>query len=85
METVAIYNVRLSDSMFRIIMGIAVLSLGFQYQSLWGMTGLVPLMTGIVGWCPVYKALGISTLARSRINTRFLVKERIEESKRRWL
>ncbi|HEY9026247.1 MAG TPA: DUF2892 domain-containing protein [Burkholderiaceae bacterium] len=27
----------------------------------WGWIGVVPLLTGAVGWCPLYKVLGIDT------------------------
>jgi hypothetical protein len=28
---------------------------------LWGWLGLVPLATGLLGWCPPYTLLGINT------------------------
>jgi O-antigen ligase len=28
---------------------------------LWGWLGLVPLATGLIGWCPPYSLLGINT------------------------
>lgn len=27
----------------------------------WGYVGVVPLLTGLMGWCPVYTLLGIKT------------------------
>jgi len=30
----------------------------------WGWLGVVPLATGIAGWCPPYALLGISTCRR---------------------
>jgi hypothetical protein len=27
----------------------------------WGWLGIVPLVTGAIGWCPVYTLLGINT------------------------
>ena len=27
----------------------------------WGYIGIVPLATGLMGWCPLYPLLGIST------------------------
>jgi hypothetical protein len=29
----------------------------------WGYVGIVPLATALVRWCPLYRALGIDTLA----------------------
>lgn len=30
----------------------------------WGYIGIVPLATALVRWCPLYRMLGIDTLAR---------------------
>lgn len=46
----------------RVIIGLGLLSLVFVGpQSLWGLIGLLPLTTGLVGSCPLYTVLGIST------------------------
>ena len=50
------------DRVLRVIVGLALLSLVFVGpQSLWGLVGLVPLVTGLIGSCPVYSLLGIRT------------------------
>lgn len=50
------------DRALRVIVGLALLSLVFVGpQTLWGLIGLVPLITGLVGICPVYSLLGIRT------------------------
>jgi len=50
------------DRIIRICIGVALLSLYFgPAQSAWGLVGLIPLFTGIFGFCPVYKTLGLST------------------------
>lgn len=46
----------------RVILGLGLLSLIFVGpQSLWGLVGLVPLLTGLLGSCPVYTLFGFST------------------------
>lgn len=51
-----------ADRIIRIGLGIALLSLVFiGPKTLWGLIGLVPLLTGIVGMCPLYSLFGIST------------------------
>ena len=51
----------------RVVLGLAVLSLTFVGpKSLWGLVGLLPLATGLVGSCPAYTLLGISTCRASR-------------------
>ncbi len=55
-------NIGSIDRLIRFVAGLAVLSLVFVGpQSLWGLLGLVPLATAVIGWCPPYAMLGIST------------------------
>jgi hypothetical protein len=50
------------DRTLRIIAGIAILSLAFVGpKTAWAYVGIVPLLTGIVGICPLYSILGMST------------------------
>lgn len=50
------------DRVFRVIVGLALLAMVFVGpKTPWGWLGLVPLATGIVGFCPLYRLLGIST------------------------
>jgi hypothetical protein len=52
------------DRAVRVILGLGILSLAFTGpQSPLGYLGLVPLATGLIGFCPLYKVLGISTCA----------------------
>ena len=50
------------DRAARVILGIALLSLMFVGpKTLWGAIGLIPLVTGLVGFCPLYRMAGLST------------------------
>lgn len=50
------------DRALRVVVGLAVLSLVFVGpQTAWGWVGLVPLATGLIGFCPLYAILGINT------------------------
>jgi len=50
------------DRVLRVILGLVLLSLVFVGpQTWWGLIGLVPLVTGLMGSCPVYSMLGLST------------------------
>jgi len=50
------------DRTLRVILGAALLGLVFVGpQTAWGWVGLVPLVTGLIGNCPVYSLLGINT------------------------
>jgi len=58
-------NIGSIDRTIRIIAGIAILSLVFVGpKSLWGLIGLLPLITGLIGWCLPYQLLGISTCGK---------------------
>jgi len=50
------------DRIVRVVLGLAIVSLAFVGpQTPWAWLGLVPLVTGIVGFCPAYSIFGIST------------------------
>lgn len=55
-------NVGGIDRIARIVIGLVLLSLVFiGPQSLWGLVGLVPLLTGLMGTCPLYTLIGLNT------------------------
>ena len=55
-------NIGPIDRVLRAVVGISVLSLIFYGpQSWYGLFGLVPLVTALIGWCPPYAMLGVST------------------------
>ncbi len=55
-------NVGGVDRVVRIVVGLGILSLAFfGPQTAWGYLGLVPLVTGLIGWCPAYLPFGIKT------------------------
>jgi hypothetical protein len=50
------------DRILRVLVGIALISLVFVGpKTPWGWIGVVPLVTGLVGVCPLYSILGINT------------------------
>lgn len=55
-------NLGMTERVIRVALGIAVLSIAFVGpQTAWGYVGLIPLVTGLVGWCPPYALFGFST------------------------
>jgi hypothetical protein len=55
------------DRAIRIVLGLGLLSLVFVGpQSPLGYIGLVPLATGLIGFCPLYKIFGFSTCPAKR-------------------
>ena len=50
------------ERLLRVILGLGLLSLVFLGpKTAWGYLGLVPLATGLLGSCPLYTVLGLST------------------------
>ena len=57
-----LHNAGIIDRLSRILLGIALLSLVFiGPRTPWGYFGIVLLLTGLAGWCPLYSLVGIST------------------------
>ena len=59
------------DRIVRVLLGLALMVVGFRgvVPGLWGIAigliGLIPLITGIVGFCPLYFVFKIRTLKRA--------------------
>lgn len=54
------------ERVLRVVIGLALIALVFVGpKTLWGLVGIVPLATGLVGSCPLYTLFGISTCPRT--------------------
>ncbi len=52
------------DRILRIIVGLAAIASAVfsgHELAMWGYIGVVPLVTGLIGWCPAYLPFGIKT------------------------
>lgn len=58
------------DRVLRVVAGIVLLALFFMYPQAtwryWTLIGIIPLATGLIGWCPLYSILGLSTCPARR-------------------
>ena len=55
-------NVGGIDRALRIIVGIVLIALVFVGpKTPWGWIGIIPLATGLIGFCPAYRLLGLRT------------------------
>ncbi len=55
------------DRTLRVLAGLALIGLAATGTvGLWGYIGVVPLLTGAIGFCPLYTALGINTCPMRR-------------------
>jgi len=50
------------DRVLRVIVGVALIGLAASgIVGLWGYVGVIPLLTGAIGICPLYSLLGVNT------------------------
>lgn len=54
-------NVGTIDKTLRIVVGLVIIAVGIIYKSWWGAIGLVPLLTALSGFCPLYVPIKLST------------------------
>ena len=54
-------NVGGIDKILRIVAGIALIAWALTGGPVWAWIGVVPLATGLMGWCPLYPLIGLST------------------------
>ena len=61
-------NVGNIERIIRIVGGLVLIALASTGNvGVWGWLGLVPLATGLVGWCPPYSLLGINTCKNKNV------------------
>lgn len=57
------------DRLLRLALGVVLLALVFVGpKTPWGLIGLVPLATGALGFCPLYRLIGVSTCSSKRVH-----------------
>ncbi len=54
-------NVGRTDRMIRVTLGTFLVLYGVLYDSWWGLLGIMPLVTGLLGYCPPYELFKINT------------------------
>lgn len=60
-------NIGKSDKVIRLVLGTVIILLGIYLKSWWGIIGVVPIITALLNFFPVWKLLGIST--RKKVET----------------
>lgn len=55
-------NIGNTERAIRLVLGVALIAIVFVGpQTPWGWIGLVPLVTGLIGFCPAWLGLGVNT------------------------
>jgi hypothetical protein len=55
------HNVGKTDKAIRLLLAITIGLAGIYFKSWWGILAVVPLITGLISFCPVYSILGINS------------------------
>jgi hypothetical protein len=62
LKKIAPQNVGAADRVVRVVLGLGLLALSYAGPAApWGYLGVIPLLTGVIGTCPLYTALGLRT------------------------
>ncbi len=55
------------ERVIRVLVGLGIISLAvIGPKTPWAYLGIVPVLTGLTGWCPPYAMLGISTCKKCK-------------------
>ena len=54
-------NVGKTDRVIRILLGVIIIIAGILCNTWWGAIGVIPFLTGLMKWCPLYSLLKLST------------------------
>jgi len=58
-------NIHPYERIARVVIGLGLSSMAFiGPANPWFLLGIIPILTGLSGWCPPYQLLGISTCKR---------------------
>ena len=58
-------NMGKTDRTVRVALSIIIADVGYYYQSWWGLLAFIPLTTSYLGFCPIYKMMGISSCSKN--------------------
>ena len=60
-------NVGKTDRFIRLLVALAIALMGIYFKSWWGLVALLPLITGVISFCPLYKFFGLNTGSRKSV------------------
>jgi ABC-type polysaccharide/polyol phosphate export permease len=61
-------NVGTIDRILRALVGIVLIAIALGFfgpAHAWGWIGIIPLVTALIGYCPLYSLIGVSTCRRA--------------------
>lgn len=58
-------NVGSVDKWLRIVVGVLLIAWAATSGPMWAWIGVVPIATGLLNFCPLYRLIGINTCKRA--------------------
>jgi hypothetical protein len=58
-------NIGRPDKIIRIFIGVLIIILGASLNSVWGVLGMIPIISADLGICPLYLLFGVNTALRN--------------------
>lgn len=55
-------NIGYTESVIRVVIGSLIVVAGLYFDSYLGLIGLIPVISGAVSFCPLYRFLNLSTM-----------------------
>lgn len=63
-------NIHPVERVIRVAVGLVLVSQVFMgAKNPWFLLGVIPVLTGLIGWCPPYALLGVSTCPKKTGST----------------
>lgn len=60
-------NIGKTDRAGRFLLAILIAVAGVYFKSWWGLLAIVPLLTTIFSFCPLYKIFGLNTCSHKSV------------------
>ena len=60
-------NVGKTDKIVRITMAVVIAAAGIYFKSWWGLVAIVPFLTAVISFCPLYTIFGLNTCSKKSV------------------
>ena len=60
-------NVGSTDKILRITMAVVIAAAGIYFKSWWGLVAIVPFLTAVISFCPLYTIFGLNTCSKKSV------------------
>ena len=60
-------NVGSTDKILRITMAVVIAAAGIYFKSWWGLVAIVPFLTAVISFCPLYTIFGLNTCSAKSV------------------